>query len=149
MTNNDLQDHLNHAVYGTPQLKPDEQRKYLGTFRERVDLVLTFGQLSTPEYLTALAQETKLHPEYVLLVNAAIPNKILAKILKLAQDNHIQVTTTSNVSFGTQNDDSAIILAAKKQALNLEIIDIAKRYPLNNSSVTDTTQKSFWHRFFN
>ena len=34
-----------------PQLKPDEKRKYLGTFRERVDLTLTFEQLKEPEYL--------------------------------------------------------------------------------------------------
>nr|WP_290032754.1 DUF1694 domain-containing protein [Ligilactobacillus cholophilus] len=45
-----LQEHLNKGMYGTPQLKPDEQRKYLGTFRERVDLTMTFAQLNSGKY---------------------------------------------------------------------------------------------------
>ena len=31
---------LQNAVYGTPKINPDEQRRYLGTFRERVCLNL-------------------------------------------------------------------------------------------------------------
>ena len=46
MTNNNLQEHLNNGLYGTPQLHPDEQRKYLGTFRERVSLTITFKEFS-------------------------------------------------------------------------------------------------------
>ena len=46
MTNDNLQEHLNNGLYGTPQLHPDEQRKYLGTFRERVSLAITFKEFS-------------------------------------------------------------------------------------------------------
>ena len=35
MPDDQLQKHLDAGRYGTPQVNPDEQRKYLGTFRER------------------------------------------------------------------------------------------------------------------
>ena len=30
----DMEQRIDNAIYGTPKIKPDEQRKYLGTFRE-------------------------------------------------------------------------------------------------------------------
>lgn len=148
MPNNDLQDHLNNAVYGTPKLKPDEQRKYLGTFRERVDLTITFAQINTPAYLEALAQEVKVHPDYRLIVNGALCTANLAKILRLAKANNIQVTTTSSAEFTHQAQDIAVVLAAKTEALHLEVVDVAKRYPLNSVTVV-SPKKSFFDRFFN
>ena len=59
----ELQEHLNKGMYGTPKLKPDEQRKYLGTFRERVDLTVTFAQLNSEKYYPAIQQELEEHPE--------------------------------------------------------------------------------------
>lgn len=47
----ELQNHMNKGMYGTPQINPDERRKYLGTFRERVDVVITFEELNNPESL--------------------------------------------------------------------------------------------------
>ena len=44
MAGDDLNDRLTESLYGTPQVKPDEQRKYLGTFRERVALTLDQGE---------------------------------------------------------------------------------------------------------
>ena len=144
---NDLQDHLNHAVYGTKKLKPDEQKKYLGTFRERVDLTLTFEQTNTQFYLEALDKEVKLHPSYRLIVNGALEPLILTKVLKLAKKNNIQVTTTSNVSFAHDINDIALVLASKDHALHQEQIDIALRYP--KAQITKPNiKKNFFKRLF-
>ena len=40
-----LEQRLDNGIYGTPQLKPDEQRRYLGTFRERVCLTISVAEL--------------------------------------------------------------------------------------------------------
>ena len=37
------------GIHGTPQLRPDEKRRYLGFFRERVIQAVTFRQLQTAE----------------------------------------------------------------------------------------------------
>ena len=30
----ELQNHMNKGMYGTPQINPDDRRNYLGTFRK-------------------------------------------------------------------------------------------------------------------
>ncbi len=35
MAEDNMQEHLNSALYGPPQTKPDERRKYMGSLRER------------------------------------------------------------------------------------------------------------------
>ena len=70
MTNDNLQEHLNNGLYGTPQLHPDEQRKYLGTFRERVSLTITFKEFSNNQNacLTAIKQEISSNTEEKLSI---------------------------------------------------------------------------------
>lgn len=40
-----LDDYLQKGMYGEKQLKPDEKRKYLGTFRERIVVALKKSQV--------------------------------------------------------------------------------------------------------
>ncbi|MFP9055147.1 DUF1694 domain-containing protein, partial [Enterococcus faecalis] len=35
MAQDDVKSHLDKGLYGTPLVNPEEQHKYLGTFRER------------------------------------------------------------------------------------------------------------------
>ncbi|MBP2966807.1 DUF1694 domain-containing protein, partial [Acinetobacter baumannii] len=42
MTQKDIQDYLDNGMYGAPQIRPDEVKKYLGTFRERVIFSMTY-----------------------------------------------------------------------------------------------------------
>ena len=48
------QQRIDNAVYGTPKIKPDEQRKYLGTFRERVCLTISVQELQEQDWTKAL-----------------------------------------------------------------------------------------------
>ena len=32
----EIDQRIQNGIYGTPKIKPDEQRHYMGTFRERV-----------------------------------------------------------------------------------------------------------------
>lgn len=68
----ELQNHMNKGMYGTPQINPDERRKYLGTFRERVDVVITFEELNNPESLLDLSQEMSIHPDFRLIINGQV-----------------------------------------------------------------------------
>ena len=41
----ELEKRLDTGMYGTPRVNPDEQRKYLGTFRERCYLSMTVAEM--------------------------------------------------------------------------------------------------------
>ena len=41
----ELEKRLDTGMYGTPRVNPDEQRKYLGTFRERCYLNMTVAEM--------------------------------------------------------------------------------------------------------
>ena len=36
----EIDQRIQNGIYGTPKIKPDEQRHYMGTFRERVWLTI-------------------------------------------------------------------------------------------------------------
>ena len=38
--------HLQNSTFGVPKVNPDEQRRYLGTFRERVSLAMTIAEVN-------------------------------------------------------------------------------------------------------
>ena len=49
MAEDNMQEHLNSALYGPPQTKPDERRKYMGSLRERVALCISNQELADPK----------------------------------------------------------------------------------------------------
>lgn len=141
-----LQEHLNKGMYGTPQLKPDEQRKYLGTFRERVALTMTFAQLNSGKYYDALEQELKKHPDYRMTINGKVDQKQLTKLLTLANNTNVAFTCNTDQSLPNAASDFAVVFADKKQAIHHEIIDIAKLYPeptVTNEKEKETKKKRF------
>ncbi len=54
-----LQQRIDQAASGTPLLKPDEQRIYLGTFRERCYVSMTIAQMKKTSNQTALKKALK------------------------------------------------------------------------------------------
>src|SRR5699024_12498751 len=90
MTNDNLQEHLNNGLFGTPQLHPDEQRKYLGTFRERVSLTITFKEFSNNQNacLTAIKQEisSNTEEELSIKINGQLSSDIINKIIQISKE---------------------------------------------------------------
>lgn len=109
----ELQNHMNKGMYGTPQINPDERRKYLGTFRERVDVVITFEELNNPESLLDLSQEMSIHPDFRLIINGQVDAASLSKLVKLANDHGIDFTATSDHSLPNDSTDFAVVFATR------------------------------------
>lgn len=116
----ELQNHMNKGMYGTPQINPDERRKYLGTFRERVDVVITFEELNNPESLLDLSQEMSIHPDFRLIINGQVDAASLSKLVKLANDHGIDFTATSDHSLPNDSTDFAVVFCDKTQAIHKE-----------------------------
>ncbi|URI12285.1 YueI family protein [Ligilactobacillus salivarius] len=132
MTNDNLQEHLNNGLYGTPQLHPDEQRKYLGTFRERVSLTITFMEFSNNQNacLTAIKQEISSNTEEELniKINGQLSSDIINKIIQISKENNTKFEYLADASFSHDDDANAIVICSPKSALHIENIDVESKY---------------------
>ncbi|MCQ4115962.1 YueI family protein [Ligilactobacillus sp. MP3] len=132
MTNDNLQEHLNNGLYGTPQLHPDEQRKYLGTFRERVSLTITFKEFSNNQNacLTAIKQEISSNTEEELniKINGQLSSDIINKIIQISKENNTKFEYLADASFSHDDDANAIVICSPKSALHIENIDVESKY---------------------
>ena len=132
MTNDNLQEHLNNGLYGTPQLHPDEQRKYLGTFRERVSLTITFKEFSNNQNacLTAIKQEISSNNEEELSIkiNGQLSSDIIDKIIQISKENNTKFEYLADASFSHDDDANAIVICSSKSALHIENIDVESKY---------------------
>lgn len=148
MAQDDLQKHLDNAMYGTPLLKPDEQRKYMGTFRERCYLTMTITQMNSSENKTNFLTELKQHPEATVLLNGAMDITLQSSYIKLINENNTNFTVVND--FVTHSPDALGLILTAKEAVNEAVIDIEEKYAKKEEepAVVETPKKSFWHKLF-
>ena len=142
-----LEDRLMQNMAGTPKLKPDEQRRYLGTFKERVSLTLTYEQAQDDFYLQCLEDEMLAHPDYLLSINSRLNETPLNKVLHFASQHNLKTVLKSDKTYQDATSYT-LVLASKNQALNLETIDVAQKYPKPTKTPPVSKHKSFWEKLF-
>ncbi|MEI5990198.1 hypothetical protein A5881_001691 [Enterococcus termitis] len=147
MAQDDLQKHLDNAMYGTPLLKPEEQRKYMGTFRERCYLTMTIAQMKNTENKANFSKELDQHPDATVLLNGAMAIDLQSVYIKLINERKIKFTVVND--FVENTPDSLGLILAAKEAVNEETIDIEQKYPKEASAnQTEQPKKGFWHKLF-
>jgi uncharacterized protein YueI len=149
MAQDDLQKHLDNAMYGTPQLKPDEQRKYMGTFRERCYVTMTIAQMKNNEDKQNFLKEIEQHPDAKVLLNGSMELALQSSYIKLLNERQMAFTVIND--FVTNNPESLGLIVAAKEAVNEEVIDIEEKYPKTSEpaeSKTEPEKKNFWHKLF-
>ncbi|CAM2795679.1 YueI family protein [Fructilactobacillus fructivorans] len=118
-----VQNRLDQAMSGnSPQINPDEQRKYLGTFRERVDFAITVADDKNQNAIDQLSDKMKQHPNYQLFINGNIPEEQQQPYMKLASQNNAKFTLKNNSAYGTKPDEYAVVLVAP-EAIHQDQID--------------------------
>ncbi|WP_431801182.1 YueI family protein [Halobacillus andaensis] len=96
-----VDDYLQEGIYGSRQTKPAERKKYLGTLRERVVLVLTKGQVMQEEGIEEFAGQMKQHKDASLLLNGEISYRFRKPYRSLADEHNIHHTTVSDQEMDT------------------------------------------------
>lgn len=142
-----LSSHLDNAMYGPQLLHPDEQRHYLGTFRERVSLLMTFEQVAAQEYLTAFQRELAANPTYQVIFNGHVGQGNLRAYIRLAAQSNTAFTIVQDDFYGNQPTDSGLVVVAKT-AINVYPIAVAEKYPTTAEPTTPTANKSSWRTKF-
>jgi len=120
-------DRIQNAMHGTPKLHPDEQRKYLGTFRERVEVAVTVYQIKRHHYLDEMNRAFAAHPDYRLLINGNLDEDILGPYMAAVAKAGVQFTLKTDSMYHTDDADYALVFATDT-AINQDVIDVEKRY---------------------
>ena len=124
-----LQQHLDKSLYGAPKINPEEQAKYLGTFRERCLLSMTKSEMQNPKLQTTLKNHLAEFKGYKALLNAKLPESLQATYITILSQAQIPFTVTE--SSQPCNEDSIGLLIVDSQAVNEAIIDILKEIDVN------------------
>lgn len=131
--NQDVNQRLNDAIYGTPQTLPDQRRQYLGSLRERVLLEIKAADLTDARTLklfqTHLADFTG--QDASALVNGKLDHQLIGPYLKELAGANFPFTLVNKPETPDGSDCEAVLIVAKTAA-NLETVNLLARYPLKN-----------------
>lgn len=147
MSQDELKQHLDAAMGGVPLVNPDEQHKYLGTFRERCYLTITIQQMTDLHNQQALITEFKQHSEAFLLLNGAADEVLQQEFIHLATKNKLRFTIIND--YVKDEPDSFGAILAAKTAVNEAVIDVAEKYPLTKPETEpEKGKEGFWQKLF-
>ncbi|MBM7616509.1 uncharacterized protein YueI [Weissella uvarum] len=86
----EIDPHLQNAMYGTPEINPDEKHYYLGTFKERVYATQQIKTIDQTDLILAWKNEIKRHPAGLLLLNGRVEMTQLNAYMQLAKQQDIE-----------------------------------------------------------
>lgn len=123
MAKKQIEDVIQHGIYGTPETKPDERKVFLNTLRERVDIVLTLSQVKSRKVYPAVDKKMK-HPENRrLLLNGQLDYSYLSRYIKLAGKSGMPFTIVHN-----ENDSIMGLIISADDAIEKADILIEDEY---------------------
>lgn len=124
-----LNDRLEQAASGvTPQTKPDERRKFLGSLRERTYLRMTVAQTQNPELQQLFLEHIDDYRPYNILINGKMPQtNFISKVMQGCARNNIKFTLINDQTAKNEPDATGILVVAK-DAINRYRIEIDQVY---------------------
>ncbi|WP_297816674.1 YueI family protein [uncultured Lactobacillus sp.] len=149
----DLSKRVQQAASGvTPQTKPDERRRYLGSLRERVLLRMTVAQVADPKLDTLFLKNIDDFKGYTVLINGKMPqNDFISKLMGKCSQDDIKFTLINDETAKNEPDATGILVVSKT-AINRYRIDIQQVYAPTvtpNAIQEPKKKKSFWSKLFN
>lgn len=118
-----LDDYIQQGIHGVREIKPDERRKFLGTLRERVVVVLTKQQVREKGIYKEVEEQMRKYKNATLFLNGTMNYKYLSNYIKLANQLGIKFLISTNKE---HNTDLGLVLA-HSDAINKEDIYIEKQ----------------------
>lgn len=125
MSDDNMQEHLNSALYGPPQTNPDERRRFMGSLRERVALRVSNQELADPKRQQQVAPLLKdFHDDgYKALLNGKLDNAVTGPYMKMLTDANIPFTLVANETAQTDEKAAGLLIVSDK-AINQSTIDL-------------------------
>lgn len=136
-----VDDALKEGIYGLKEIKPEEKRKFLGTFRERVVIALKIGQVAQQKIYPQIEQTMKEYSAARLLLNGNIAYEQLLKYINLAKKNHIEYKLVTN------HDTEIGLVLAMNHAIDKETIYVGSAEPSNVEKKKISFLKKLFRRY--
>lgn len=149
----DLNTRVANAAQGiTPQTRPDERRRFLGSLRERVFVRMTNAEVENKKLSALFLLHFQDYLKYSLLINCNVNDDFLSQVETKCSQNNIPFTIVSDETAKTGPDDTAILVVAQA-AINKMRIEIAQVYPpeIPKTALNQPTKQKkvgFWNRIF-
>ncbi|HFU4465475.1 TPA: DUF1694 domain-containing protein [Streptococcus suis] len=146
----DLQKTILQKASGETRLNPDEQRHYMGTYRERVVLVITFDELAKEaitNHFENICQKlaTSYSPLYLKL-SPLLSDKQQISLMKVAQTIGI---TAAIIDEKVANCPYALVFHTD-HAVDQEEISLEATFPnlIKQEEKKEDAKPSFWKKLF-
>ncbi|MCG7345693.1 YueI family protein [Sporosarcina sp. ACRSL] len=97
-----IDDYIQKGIYGPKETKPDERRKFLGTTREQIVIVLTQEQVREKGIYSQVEDAIKENRKALLLLNGNIHYKVLLKYTKIASKYNVPYRYVTNKNHTTE-----------------------------------------------
>ncbi len=146
----DLNQTILQKASGETRLNPDEQRLYMGTFRERVLLVLSFDEAvhsSIQQQFVTICQALKEEqPNLSLKISPKLSDALQVSYMKEAQEQQVMVSIIDEQSATSP----FALLFHTDHAVHQEQIGLSERFPtlLENPTPQAPEKKGFWQKLF-
>lgn len=114
---------LQQGIYGALETKPDERRKFLGTIRERIIVVLKKTQVAETNIYPQVEKEMAANSQANLYLNGNMDYSTLSKYVKLASKYKLEHTIVTN----KEHDSEIGLVLAMEYAIDKEEIFITKK----------------------
>ncbi|AQY50736.1 hypothetical protein PWEIH_13879 [Listeria weihenstephanensis FSL R9-0317] len=98
-----IDDYIDRGIHGAKEINPAERKKYLGTFRERIEIQMSKQEVFEKFCTKELEQEMKDHPKAKLLLNGSISYEILRSYIMLAEKHKMPFSIVAR-----ETDDTPI-----------------------------------------
>ncbi|HFR3895727.1 DUF1694 domain-containing protein [Streptococcus suis] len=147
---NDLNTTILQKASGETRLNPDEQRLYMGTYRERVVLLVSFDDLSSEvvgnKFDTICQKLANSYSPLFLKLSPALSDKQQISLMKLAQAHGI---TTSIIDEKVSKSPYALVFHTD-YAIDLEEINLEVIFPnlIKKEEKKEEQKPSFWKKLF-
>lgn len=146
----EIDQRIQNGIYGTPKIKPDEQRHYMGTFRERVWLTISVAEINNNDWSFAIRKELTKHPDSLVIINGNLADHLTRNYIMLANQMQVQFTIKTGSDAKTTPDSLALVISDHK-AVYESPVDVQKKYSRSNNnhnSVSPKKNSSIWKRLF-
>lgn len=105
----DLENAVRTGIHGTPQLRPDEKRRFLGFFRERVIQAVTFKQILTTKGMQVMEEAMKDSRGVELVIHKRARSRAMPLVVQ-ARKQGLDFTIVSNPNL---RGEVAVLLVAR------------------------------------
>lgn len=146
-----INDKLLQAANGEHRLKPQEQKKYLGTFAERVVLTVSLtdakSQLFQDHFAHICQELIARYQQLAVKINGQLPISQQMTLMKIAQTANLPTTVINE----EHSHSPYGLIIHSSQAQDLTTTDVRECFPTifePKTAQTQPKQSSFWQRLF-